>query len=177
MIEKVVFQLSSKGLAVGTIKHIRDGDFSIDVKGKDTWRHAQAGAKIVVGAAAKQVVILKKQTSPYQNVEEILNLIGNEKLDVIIIEGFRSLIAKRRDVFKVVLAKSKEDVEDSFHELTEPIVAIVGPGILRNAVLNEKSASFFDIDTEKEEAVQLIMRIVVNAQKHGIVKRKRANFA
>ena len=165
LIEKVIFQLSSKGLAVGAIKHIRDGDFSIDVKGKDTWRSAQAGATVVMGAADKQVVILKKRFSPYVTLEEIEGLLGNERLDVIVIEGFRSLTAKRHEVFKVILAKTKEDVEDTLKDTVEPIIAIAGPSSLRNAVSGEKSVSFFDIDTEREKVVDLIAGTIVNFKK------------
>jgi len=165
LIEKVVSHLSSKGLAVGTIKHIRNGDFSIDVSGKDTWRHAEAGASVVVGAAARQVVILKKRISPYQSVEELLDMVGNEELDVIIIEGFRSLTASKHDIFKVILAKTKDDLGEGLKDVVEPIIAVVGPNVLRVAVPDEKAESFFDIDTEKEKAVMLIAGIVTNARK------------
>jgi len=165
LIEKVVLQLSSKGLAVGTIKHIREGDFSIDVKGKDTWRHAEAGAKVVVGAADNQVVILKRRVSPYKTLEELLGLLGGEALDVIVIEGFRSLTTSRHEVFKIILAKTREDVEDILKDTVEPIIAIVGPGALRDAVPREKSKSFFDFDIEREKVVDLIASIIAKANR------------
>ena len=38
LIEYLISNLSQEGLRIGTIKHIHDSGFSIDAKGKDTWR-------------------------------------------------------------------------------------------------------------------------------------------
>ena len=42
-LEKLIRELKRRNITVGTIKH-HDHDFDIDKPGKDTWRHAQAGA-------------------------------------------------------------------------------------------------------------------------------------
>ena len=43
LIEKLIPALAQKGLRIGTLKH-HHGPIQMDVPGKDTWRHKQAGA-------------------------------------------------------------------------------------------------------------------------------------
>ena len=45
-LEKLITELKSRNYRVGVIKHDIHG-FEMDRPGKDTWRHAQAGADVV----------------------------------------------------------------------------------------------------------------------------------
>ena len=45
-LEKLIAELKKRGYRVGVIKHDIHG-FEMDRPGKDTWRHAQAGADVV----------------------------------------------------------------------------------------------------------------------------------
>jgi hypothetical protein len=56
-VEALVSEFTKRGLKVGTVKQIHEQNFSIDKKGKDTWRHSRAGAEIVVAASPNQVVV------------------------------------------------------------------------------------------------------------------------
>ncbi|MDR9502519.1 MAG: molybdopterin-guanine dinucleotide biosynthesis protein B [Desulfurivibrionaceae bacterium] len=47
LLEKLLAELGRRGLRVGVIKH-HVHDFEFDKKGKDTWRHKQAGAHTVI---------------------------------------------------------------------------------------------------------------------------------
>jgi molybdopterin-guanine dinucleotide biosynthesis protein B len=47
LLEKLLAEFARRGLRVGVIKH-HVHDFEFDKKGKDTWRHKQAGAHTVV---------------------------------------------------------------------------------------------------------------------------------
>ena len=107
LIEYLTSRLSNDGLKIGTIKHVHQSHFSVDKKGKDTWRHAQAGAKVVACIAPEETVIIKKKDSSRHTLEKILDLVKDDNLDLIILEGFHSLIAKRRDVIKILAAKNE----------------------------------------------------------------------
>ena len=43
LLEKVIAELVSRGLNIGTIKHHGHPDFDIDIPGKDSFRHRAAG--------------------------------------------------------------------------------------------------------------------------------------
>lgn len=60
LIEKLIKELKSRGLRIGIIKHTHHG-FDMDKKGKDSWRHQQAGADTVAVAGIDQLALVKKQ--------------------------------------------------------------------------------------------------------------------
>ena len=43
------------------------------IKGKDTWRHSEAGAKMVVCVGPEKIAIIKKEETIHQKKEEILD--------------------------------------------------------------------------------------------------------
>ena len=85
MIEKLLPELKRRGCKVGTVKHAHHG-FTIDRKGKDSWRHQQAGADVtaVVGPEKTAMVV----NAPIARLEDIRGLMGG--VDLIIAEGFKS---------------------------------------------------------------------------------------
>lgn len=82
---KLLQQLNSRGYRIGTVKHHR-GTFELDIEGKDTWRHRQAGAEMVALATPSGFGLVKKidQEMP---LEEILQYFSG--LDLVIVEGFK----------------------------------------------------------------------------------------
>jgi len=156
LIEYLISHLSKGGLKIGTIKHVHHAGFSIDVEGKDTWRHSQAGAKIVVSVAPKEIAIIKKGEIFYQELDEILDLVKDEKLDLLIIEGFHSLAAKRWDIFKVITAKDEEDLRRTLEGTVEPILAITGPLSQQKIVLSEISAPIISLEDKGEKLLELV---------------------
>jgi molybdopterin-guanine dinucleotide biosynthesis protein B len=162
LIEYLISHLSRDGLRIGTIKHIHHSRFSLDTKGKDTWRHAQAGAKIVVCVAPREVAVIRKRGTPYQKLEKILDLVNDEKLDLIILEGFHSLIAKRRDIYKILMVKNDEGLKEVLRGTVDPILAIVGPCTQRKVVSSKTSAPILNLENEGEKILRLIKKTVLS---------------
>ncbi len=104
-IEYLISRFSDEGLSVGAIKHIHHKDFSIDREGTNTWRYAQAGSKVVVAISPTEIDIIKKTGRELNDLDKILSLLEKEKLDIIFIEGFHNLIAKRADIPKIINGK------------------------------------------------------------------------
>ena len=57
LIERLIPKLREAGIRVGTVKHAHEGS-DIDHPGKDSWRHAQAGAHAVTVIAPTQTVLI-----------------------------------------------------------------------------------------------------------------------
>jgi len=53
-VEILVRGLTKRGYKVATVKHIPETDLTIDTKGKDTWRHAKAGARTVISVSTQR---------------------------------------------------------------------------------------------------------------------------
>lgn len=77
--------LVSRGYRVATIKHHRH-DQDIDVQGKDSWRHAKAGARVTVVSGANQIGLFRK-TDRELPLDELLRLV--EDADIVLTEGYR----------------------------------------------------------------------------------------
>ena len=124
--EFIVNNLVREGFKVGCLKHIHHQNFTFDTKGKDTWRFAQAGAEIVVGAATDEVAIMVKSKTLQNDLDQLLNLFGGRGLDFIILEGFHTLVAERKDIFKIITAKDEEGLMTILEGTLPPILAITG---------------------------------------------------
>jgi molybdopterin-guanine dinucleotide biosynthesis protein B len=84
LVTKIVEKLTKKGYKVGTVKF---SHVTFDLADRDTGKHRQAGAQIVVGTG-KETFILFDQPL---NLEQIISTIEfNEGLDFLVLEGFKT---------------------------------------------------------------------------------------
>jgi molybdopterin-guanine dinucleotide biosynthesis protein B len=59
MLEKLIPAMLQRGYRVGSIKHDTHDHFEMDVVGKDTWRHREAGAKTVAISSPSRLALTK----------------------------------------------------------------------------------------------------------------------
>ena len=85
LIEKLLPELKRRGYRVATVKHDVHG-FEIDHEGKDSWRHRQAGADVVVIASPDKMAMIEA-LSGESPLEDILARVRG--VDLIITEGFK----------------------------------------------------------------------------------------
>jgi len=98
----------------------------MDKEGTNTWRYAKAGSKVIVAISPEEIDIIKKTQMALNDLDRIIALLEDEKLDVVFIEGFHSLIAKRQDVPKIVTAKDENGLKRTLEGTVAPIIAIAG---------------------------------------------------
>jgi len=123
--EYVTKQLTMQGFRVGVAKHIHDEGFTIDTEGKDTWRHAHAGARIVVGVSPNELAVIRK-TSSEAKFEEIANALRGQDLDVALLEGFSAASSGVANLPKVITAMDARDLQYTLRRTRPPILAITG---------------------------------------------------
>ncbi|MEM2103249.1 MAG: molybdopterin-guanine dinucleotide biosynthesis protein B, partial [Candidatus Bathyarchaeia archaeon] len=171
-IEYLTRQLAEEGFKVGAIKHIHDPAFSIDTPGKDTFRFAQAGAKIIVAATSREIAIIKKSRQPDESFHllEILNFINKENLDVVFLEGFHSTTAKRRDIQKIITAKNEDDLKKTLHGTIPPILATTGVIATQTSKSQMFNLPLVNISTNGESLVEAVKKIITKTANHQ--KRK-----
>ena len=87
LIEKLIPVLNRRGYRIGTIKHHHHGDFEADQKGKDSWRHAQAGAQATALVSASRVAIFQR-VEVESPVDQVVQLFL-DPLDLILTEGYK----------------------------------------------------------------------------------------
>ncbi len=122
-VEALVRELAKKGYRIAAVKHIPEQDFTMDTKGKDTWRYAQAGAQTVIGISADEVATIEKADKTF-SLEEILERIQGH--DIVFLEGFKMLVSRVVSIPKIVVVKSRDEALEATRAY-EPIIAFAGP--------------------------------------------------
>jgi molybdopterin-guanine dinucleotide biosynthesis protein B len=163
VIETLTEELTRKGYKVATVKHIPEQDFTIDTLGKDTWRHQKAGAHLTISVAPREMAIIRKNDTTKYRLSDILQHCKNQA-DLIILEGFRHLIAQNLNIPKILTVKTRKEVEEATKHL-KPLIAIVSP---HPAKL--KIANIPQIDIAKNP--EKLTKMVENKIKTAAKKRK-----
>ena len=108
LLEKVIRLLTERGVRVAVIKHDRHG-FEMDRPGKDSYRHAQAGAETVVLCSPEKTAVLEKRgLSLAQCARRITGA------DVILVEGFKNEAIPRIGLCRKETGKGLPGPADSF---------------------------------------------------------------
>ena len=81
---------------------------------------------MITAVSPKEIVVIKKAEVELNDLQQVIGFLGNENLDIIVVEGFRSLIEKRKDVLKIVTAKDKNSLKETLEETAQPIIAVTG---------------------------------------------------
>ncbi len=85
LIERLTPEFKRRGYRVATVKHVPHG-FDLDVPGKDSWRHLQAGSECVLLSSPNRLALIRE-------VDHDLNLVELEQFlgdfDLVLAEGFK----------------------------------------------------------------------------------------
>jgi len=84
LIEKLIPELKKRGYRIGVVKHALHG-FSFDTKGKDSWRHKEAGADAVMVATNGQIAMVKDD--PCESIDCLEPYF--QGVDLVITEGYK----------------------------------------------------------------------------------------
>jgi molybdopterin-guanine dinucleotide biosynthesis protein B len=95
LIEKLIPKLKRLGFRIGIVKHAHHG-FDMDRKGKDSYRHRQAGADSVMIASPGQIAMIK--TVSGECLDDLVPYFDD--VDLLIAEGFKSDNAPKIEVFR-----------------------------------------------------------------------------
>ena len=117
LIIEIIKRLSSEGFNIASVK-ITDKKISIDSEGKDTWKHASAGSKLVVFSTDVETDFLLKQKMRSNEIINFIDCLGS--YDIVIVEG-----ANDEETPKIRIGKIKErkntiiTYDDDFEKLIE----------------------------------------------------------
>jgi molybdopterin-guanine dinucleotide biosynthesis protein B len=115
LIVKIINRLSKDGFNVASVK-ISNKKISIDSEGKDTWKHAEAGSKLVVFSSENETDFLLKRKISNNEIVDNIKRLGN--YDIILVEG-----ANDENIPKIRMGEIKErkntifTYDDDFEEL------------------------------------------------------------
>lgn len=142
-LEVIIPKLKEKGLRVGTIKHDVHG-FDIDKPGKDTWRHKQAGADLVLISSPYKISLIKDVDKDNELDELMAKYIDD--VDLILTEGYKSGNKAKIEIFRP--AKHGQQLCDP--EVDE----------ILTTVINEEKASRSQYFSEEE--VERVTEVIID---------------
>lgn len=91
---------ATRGLAVSTIKHAHH-DLRFDQPGKDSFRHAEAGAKEVILAASNGFAVFSGQAGA--ELPALLERLA--PVDLVLVEGFKNYGIPKLEVYRPSLGR------------------------------------------------------------------------
>lgn len=95
LMEKLIAELTGRGITVGSVKHTHDG-FEFDRTGKDSWRHRQAGTRATLVVTDTRVALVRDDTRPPE--EKMRDYLGG--VDIILAEGFKRQALPKIEIFR-----------------------------------------------------------------------------
>lgn len=88
LLARLIPHLTAKGLLVSTMKHAHS-NFDVDVPGKDSWLHRQAGAtEVLVSSGRRWALMHELRGAPEPPFVELL--LKMSRVDILIVEGFKA---------------------------------------------------------------------------------------
>jgi molybdopterin-guanine dinucleotide biosynthesis protein B len=154
VIENLVSELSSRGFSVGTIKKIHIPEFTIDTKGKDTYRHKQAGAKFVISLAPREVAMIKPHygNRDFTEIEELIP----KDTDFLICE---ELNEDREEILYIITLSSLDKLDEtlSVRAVGKKVIAI--SGVVSNSAIEHDKYPIINSTTieGRKKLVELIL--------------------
>jgi len=103
-LEKLIRELASRGVRVATVKH-HVHDYDIDTPGKDSWRHARAGAVTTMVSSPEKFALIS-QVQQEMTLPELAAVAADSGCDILLTEGFKREGRNRIEVSR--LARSDE---------------------------------------------------------------------
>ncbi len=89
--ETIVSIATGIGLRVWCVKHVHHG---VDYRVKDTGRYLAAGSERVYAISPRETLIVEKRPLP---LRRILEEASDKSVDLVVIEGFRSILEEIRE--------------------------------------------------------------------------------
>ena len=112
LLERLIPELKANGVRVAAIKHSHH-DFEIDKQGKDSDRLRKAGAdQIILASKYRTAFIIEEDGETEPELFQQLNRLDTDKLDLILVEGFRHEVIPKIEVYRPALSKPLLYLED-----------------------------------------------------------------
>jgi len=104
LLTRLLPELAARGLKVSTLKHAHHA-VDLDVPGKDTWQHREAGAHEVMLATGKRFALLHElREAPEPGLAELLSRMA--RVDLVLVEGFKHDPFPKLEVHATTLGKA-----------------------------------------------------------------------
>jgi molybdopterin-guanine dinucleotide biosynthesis protein B len=111
LLTRLIPHFISQGLRVSTLKHAHHA-FDVDVPGKDSWRHREAGAaEVLVSSTQRWALMHELRGAGEPRLPELLAKMA--RVDLVIVEGFKREPYRKIEVHRLATGKPPLFPDDS----------------------------------------------------------------
>lgn len=104
LLSRLIPHFTAQGLLVSSLKHAHH-EFDIDLPGKDSWVHRQAGAtEVLVSSGRRWALMHELRGAVEPRLPELLKKMS--RVDLVVVEGFKSGTHRKIEVHRAVNGKS-----------------------------------------------------------------------
>jgi molybdopterin-guanine dinucleotide biosynthesis protein B len=104
LLARVIPHFLKDGLRVSVIKHAHH-NFDVDVPGKDSWVHRQAGAtEVLVSSARRWALMHELREASEPRLPDLLRKLS--RVDLVVVEGFKSEPHRKIEVHRLANGKA-----------------------------------------------------------------------
>ena len=144
LMERLVSEITGRGITVSTIKHAHHG-FDVDQPGRDSYRHRVAGAHEVLLASRNRVALMQElRDMPEPGLDALLARLS--PVDLVLVEGYKrerhpKIEAHRAATGQALIAPDDATIRavatDEPLELDRPVFDLDDTSMIANFVLAE----------------------------------------
>ncbi|MDO9708185.1 molybdopterin-guanine dinucleotide biosynthesis protein B [Paracraurococcus sp. LOR1-02] len=110
LLTRLIPCLARRGLGVSTLKHAHHR-FDVDMPGKDSWKHREAGARqVLVASEQRWALMTELRGAPEPDLRFLLSRLS--PVDLVIVEGFKRDSLPKIEVHRVENGKPWLHPED-----------------------------------------------------------------
>ena len=159
---KVIAALCERGIRLATVKHHSHSGFEFDIKGKDSWRHRQAGSRYTVIAAPDQFASVQLLSQELE-LETIISMVRQnvalmeEPIQLILVEGYRQ---GGLPTIEMLRADNPNDAFRALGGEGNVIIAVVTDMLNISGQAAARKLPVFDFDDPEAIAEFLIARFL-----------------
>lgn len=114
LVEKVIAEMTRRNHRVGSLKHHGHLTFEIDIPGKDSYRHRQAGSRSTAILSSSRFALVRELTAE-MTCQEALSLMPG--YDLVVVEGFRQAGLPSIELFREANQRDRDAAAAFVEEL------------------------------------------------------------
>ncbi len=151
-LEKLIRELANRGVRVATVKH-HIHDYDIDVPGKDSYRHARAGAVATMVSSPEKFALIH-EVAEEMPLDAIARIAADTGCDLLITEGYKRAGRNRIEI-------SRRERSDAL--ICEPgeMLALVTDNDELAVEMADAGVLVFDLDDGFSGVADLVMEAVL----------------
>ncbi|QIZ78017.1 bifunctional molybdopterin-guanine dinucleotide biosynthesis adaptor protein MobB/molybdopterin molybdotransferase MoeA [Ferrimonas lipolytica] len=105
LLKKLLPNLAGRNLKVAVLKHAHH-NFEVDKPGKDSFEIRKSGAdQILIASSQRRALMMERPVEGDPSLKELLGMIDQDRVDLILVEGFKRLPLPKLELHRAELGK------------------------------------------------------------------------